>query len=66
MRGFITCRFLPYNYNGEVKEDEEGKACRKNFAKENAYRILVEKPEGKRPLGSPKRSWLTSIIIYLR
>jgi hypothetical protein len=23
--------------------------------KRNAYRILVEKPEGKRPLGKPRR-----------
>jgi hypothetical protein len=25
--------------------------------KRNAYRILVGKPEGKRPLGSPRRRW---------
>jgi hypothetical protein len=26
-------------------------------AKRNAYRILVGKPEGKRPLGRPRRRW---------
>jgi hypothetical protein len=26
--------------------------------KRNAYRILVEKPEGKRPLGRPRRRWV--------
>jgi hypothetical protein len=26
--------------------------------KRNAYRLLVEKPEGKRPLGRPRRSWM--------
>jgi hypothetical protein len=26
--------------------------------KRNAYRILVGKPEGKRPLGRPRRRWL--------
>jgi hypothetical protein len=26
--------------------------------KRNAYRILVGKPEGKRPLGRPKRRWV--------
>jgi hypothetical protein len=26
-------------------------------AKRNAYRILVGKPEGKRPLGRPRRMW---------
>jgi hypothetical protein len=29
--------------------------------KRNAYRILVEKPEGKRPLGRSRRRW--SIIL---
>jgi hypothetical protein len=27
----------------------------------NAYRILVGKPEGKRPLGRPRRWWVNSI-----
>jgi hypothetical protein len=27
----------------------------------NAYRILVEKPEGKRPLGKPRRRWVDNI-----
>jgi hypothetical protein len=26
--------------------------------KRNAYRILVRKPEGRRPLGRPKRRWV--------
>jgi hypothetical protein len=26
--------------------------------KRNAYRSLVEKPEGKRPLGRPRRRWV--------
>jgi hypothetical protein len=34
--------------------------------KRNAYRILVGKPEGKRPLGRPKRRWVDNIKIYLR
>jgi hypothetical protein len=25
--------------------------------KRNAYRLLVRKPEGKRPLGRPRRRW---------
>jgi hypothetical protein len=29
--------------------------------KRNAYRILVGKPEGKRPLGRPKRRWEDNI-----
>jgi hypothetical protein len=29
----------------------------------NAYRILVGKPEGKRPLGRPRRRWVDNIKI---
>jgi hypothetical protein len=32
----------------------------------NACRILVGKPEGKRPLGRPRHRWLDNIKIYLR
>jgi hypothetical protein len=34
--------------------------------KRNAYRILVGKPEGKRPLGRPRRKWEDNIKIDLR
>jgi hypothetical protein len=34
--------------------------------KRNAYRILVGKPEGKRPLGRPRRMCLGNIKRYLR
>jgi hypothetical protein len=30
--------------------------------KRNAYRILVGKPEGKRPLGRPRRRWVDNIM----
>jgi hypothetical protein len=32
----------------------------------NAYRILVGKPEGKRPLGRPRRRWVDSIKMDVR
>ena len=32
----------------------------------NAYRVLVGKPEGKRPLGRPKRRWEKNIRMDLR
>jgi hypothetical protein len=34
--------------------------------KRNEYRILVGKPEGKRPLGRPRRRWVDNIKIALR
>jgi hypothetical protein len=34
--------------------------------KRHAYRILVGKPEGKRPLGTPRRRWEDNIRMDLR
>jgi hypothetical protein len=33
--------------------------------KRNAYRLFVGKPEGKRPLGRPRRSWVDNIKMDL-
>jgi hypothetical protein len=33
--------------------------------KRNAYRLLVGKPEGKRPLGRPRRRWIDNIRMDL-
>jgi hypothetical protein len=43
------------------------RACR-TYGKEEEYirRILVGKPEGKRPLRRPKRRWKHNIKMYLR
>jgi hypothetical protein len=32
----------------------------------NAYRILVGKPEGRRPLGRPRRRWVDNTKLDLR
>jgi hypothetical protein len=34
--------------------------------KRNAYWILVGKPEGKKPLGRPRRRWVDNIKMDLR
>jgi hypothetical protein len=34
--------------------------------KGNAYRILVGKPEGKRPIGRPRCRWVDNIKMDLR
>jgi hypothetical protein len=34
--------------------------------KKNAYRILMGKPEGKRPLGRPRHRWVGIIKMDLR
>jgi hypothetical protein len=35
-----------------------GRVCRTNVEKMNAYRVLVERPEGKRPLQGQRRRWV--------
>jgi hypothetical protein len=43
------------------KEDEIGRACSTSGEKNNSYRLLVGKPERKRPLGRPRRRQATNI-----
>jgi hypothetical protein len=40
-----------------------GRACSTNGG---AYRVLVRKTEGKRPLGRPRRRWVDNIKMDLR
>jgi hypothetical protein len=42
------------------------RACSTNVEKRNAYRILVGKPEGRRPLGRPRRRWVDNTKMDLR
>jgi hypothetical protein len=43
-----------------------GGACRADGEERDVYRILVGKPEGKRPLGRPRRRWDDNIKITLQ
>jgi hypothetical protein len=42
-----------------------GRTCGTNGEKRNVYRLLVGKPEGKRPLGRPRRRWIDNIKMDL-
>jgi hypothetical protein len=52
--------------NDQVKEDEMGRTCSTCGEKRNAYRILVAKPERKRPLGRPRHRWEDNIRMDVR
>jgi hypothetical protein len=56
----------PFNYNDRVKENQMGRKCSTNGEKRNTYKILMGKPEGKRPLEKPRRRWVNNINIGLR
>jgi hypothetical protein len=40
--------------------------CSTRGEKRNAYRVLVGKPGGKRPLGTPRHRWEDSSMVDLR
>jgi hypothetical protein len=40
--------------------------CSTNGGEEESYRILVREPEGKRPIGRPRRRWVENIKIDVR
>jgi hypothetical protein len=48
-----------------MKEDEVGWACGTHGEGRGAYRVLVGRPEGKRPLGRPRRRWEDNIKMDL-
>jgi hypothetical protein len=33
--------------------------------KRNGYRLMMRKPEGRRPLGRPRRRWVDNIRMHL-
>jgi hypothetical protein len=50
----------------KIEEDEMGGACSTDARDENAYNILVGKPEEKRPLGRCRHRWEDNIRMDLR
>jgi hypothetical protein len=43
-----------------------GGACCKYGERRGAYRILVGRPEGSKPLGRPRRRWENNVKMYLQ
>jgi hypothetical protein len=62
MRSFITCTLRMIRSRRMRWERHVARMGEKR----NAYRILVGKPEGKRPLGRPRRRWVDNIKMDLR
>jgi hypothetical protein len=49
-----------------MKEDEVGWTCGTHGEGRGAYRVLVGRPEGKRPLGRPRRRREDNIKMDIR
>jgi hypothetical protein len=50
----------------QIEKNEIGGACSTYGEKRGVYRVLVGKPEGKRPLGRPRRRWEDNIKLDLQ
>jgi hypothetical protein len=59
----IASRYFP---EVAVKEYGMGRAYSTHGEKRNTYRNLVGKPEGKTPLGRPRRNWEDDVKMDLR
>jgi hypothetical protein len=50
----------------KIKEDAMGRLCSTHGYNKITYRILVGKPDGKRPLGRPRCRWEDNTKMDLR
>jgi hypothetical protein len=49
-----------------MKKNEVGGACSADGEERGVYRTLVENPEGKGPMGRPRRRWDNNIRMNLQ
>jgi len=55
-----------YCAGDKIEKDEMGWACGAYGRGEGVYRVLAEKPKGKRPLGRPRSRWVDNIRVGLQ
>ena len=58
-------RYHQYCAGGKIETNEMGRACSAYGEDRGLQRVLVGKPEGKRPLGRPRRRWEDNIKMEL-
>jgi hypothetical protein len=51
---------------GKIKKNEMGGTCGAYGEERGVHRVSVEKPEGKRPRGRPRRTWDNNIMMDFR
>jgi hypothetical protein len=62
----VTERWTKQHSGGEIKKTEMGRTCGTYRGEERCIRGLMEKPEGRRPLGRPRRRCEDNIKMDLR
>jgi hypothetical protein len=55
-----------YYSGNQIEKNEMDGACSTYGEKRGAYRILVGRPEGRRPLGRPRHRWEDNIKMDLQ
>jgi hypothetical protein len=58
--------FIKYYKGGQIQENEISGACKTHGEMINANKILTGMPEGKTPIGIPRRRWEDNIKMDLR
>jgi hypothetical protein len=53
----LHCILTQYCAGGKIEKNKMSGACGAYGGGERVHRVLVGKPEGKRPLGRPRRRW---------
>jgi hypothetical protein len=57
---------IKYYSGDQIKKNETDGACGTTGDRRDAYRVLVGKIEGKRPLGRPRLKWENNITMALQ
>ena len=57
--------FTKYYSGDQIKKNEMGEHVARMGEKRGSYRVLVRKPDGKRPLGTPSLRWECNIKMDL-
>ena len=64
--GRIFVLLTQYCSGDKIEKNEMGMACSTYGERKGVYRVLVGKPEGKRPLGKPRHRWEDNIKMDLQ
>ena len=62
----MICTSQPLLFGDQVEKNEMGGRFTTYGKRRGVYRVLVRQPEGKRPLGRPRRRWEDNIKLYLQ
>jgi hypothetical protein len=64
VRSLKICNVHQIFFDDKIEKNELGVACSAYGEGSGVYRVLVGKPEGKRPLGRPWHSWEDNMMTF--